>query len=404
MADLRTKESLSLKEKILIADKIADAINKEHGKKIIGRIGRKEDKDLLERLRIRFIPTPSQNFNAVTGGGFPRRRVTIMAGLPDSGKTGMALETIGYNQQKDPNFMACWLESENSLEESYMFDTLKIDPKRFTLIEQDRKGAGEKALDILEANIASGIYDMIVINSLKGLVPSEEFAKSLADGVMGTQSRMNSRMMRKYISPVAENDTALVIITHLSTEIGKLYGDPFVITGGYAIIYFSSLIVDLRKKVIGDGEIISKDDGIKVGVTVKRNHCVPNRSPYMKTDYYAVFGQGIERKLTVVENAIAQGILVQSGAYYKDVNEEGEIRIDSAGNKMQWQGKKAIKNYLEQNPDYFKRLITRTSGDFEQMSEEEITEAKEEEEAIKQLAKGSTEKKTAVKSGTKEHK
>lgn len=104
MASLDIKPEKVLAEKFKILDRVAEGFNKKAGKKIAGRIGK--DSELLERLTIQFIPTPSQNVNDALGGGFPRRRTTIIAGLPDSGKTSLALETIAMSMKEDPTFVA----------------------------------------------------------------------------------------------------------------------------------------------------------------------------------------------------------------------------------------------------------------------------------------------------------
>jgi len=158
MADLNVKQKMSLTEKFKILDKVSDSFNQKAGKKIAGRIGK--DEELLDRLTIKFIPTPSSNINAVMGGGFPRRRTTIIAGKPDSGKTSMALETIAKNMKKDPSFVAGWLESEESLEKNYLCETFGIDSNRFFYMEHEREGAGERALDQVESIMATGTYSL----------------------------------------------------------------------------------------------------------------------------------------------------------------------------------------------------------------------------------------------------
>lgn len=84
MASMEPKKEMSLQEKLALLDKIAENVNKKAGKKIVGRIGK--DPEIMEKLRIKFIPTPSLNVNEATGGGFPRRKMTLIAGLPDSGR------------------------------------------------------------------------------------------------------------------------------------------------------------------------------------------------------------------------------------------------------------------------------------------------------------------------------
>lgn len=86
--------------------------------------------------------------------------------------------------KKDPNFICLWLESENSLQKEYICDTFGIDPDRFFFIDHDREG-GEAAIDLLESILSTGVIDMAIVNSLKMLVPSEEFRKQLSEHVVG---------------------------------------------------------------------------------------------------------------------------------------------------------------------------------------------------------------------------
>ena len=135
MASIVPVEKKTLDEKLKILDKIASSTNKKYGKTIRGRIGK--DKKIMDKLAIKFIPTPSSSINRDTGGGIPRARFTIITGNPDSGKTSLLLNTISENMKKDPDFTAGWLESEASLERNYICETFKIDPERFFYIPLD---------------------------------------------------------------------------------------------------------------------------------------------------------------------------------------------------------------------------------------------------------------------------
>lgn len=153
MASLTPKKVVSLADKLATLDKIAGKINETAGKKIIGRIG--NDSEILEKLTIKFVPTPSIDLNDAVGGGFPKSRTSIVAGLSDSGKTGLLLETIGKNHAADPDFVAGWLESEKSISKK-MLDMYGIDPARFFYMEVDRKDGAEGALDKVEGTLGAG--------------------------------------------------------------------------------------------------------------------------------------------------------------------------------------------------------------------------------------------------------
>lgn len=166
----------SLAERLKSIDSLSKGINDKAGKAIAGRLGKNEE--LSEKLVAKFIPTPSLNVNEALGGGWPIGNFSIVCGVEDSGKTMLLLETIAKNQRENPDFVALWLESEASLKESSL-DMLGIDRERFILLEHDREGAGEEAINRIEAYLAAGVCDMVVINSLKCLVPSEEFKKDM---------------------------------------------------------------------------------------------------------------------------------------------------------------------------------------------------------------------------------
>lgn len=212
---------MNISEKIAKLDKLAEGLNKKGV--TIGRVGKNED--IKKKLEVEFIPTASLNVNAAMGGGFPKGRTTVVTGESDSGKTFICLETIGRAMQENPDFIAGWLESEKSLNIKDL-EIFGIDPDRFYYYEVERSGAAEKALDIAESVIGSGAVDMYVVNSLKCLTPSEELTKSFESMQVGLQARMNSKMMRKLTMPVSETNTALVLVQHLTTQIGgMIFGD-----------------------------------------------------------------------------------------------------------------------------------------------------------------------------------
>ena len=82
------------------------------------------------------------------------------------------METIAHNQKKDPEFMAGFFETEESYDPEYAAK-LGVDLDRMVYWDQREHGA-EKGLDILGALIASGQFNMIVVNSVAGLSPQRE--------------------------------------------------------------------------------------------------------------------------------------------------------------------------------------------------------------------------------------
>ncbi len=305
-------------------------------------------------------------------GGFPIGMWTILSGMFDSGKTGLALETIGKQMAADPSFMALWIESENSVNEETL-DLYHIDRQRTAIATMDAREGGEAVLDRAESLINTGSFDMIVINSLRALTPKAIINKPVSEDTMAIHARMNAKFFAKFTPLIAEMDMAGVIVQHLTTQIGTMSRDPLTLSGGQQIRYQNMLQLDLRKQSIGDGDPIGKEEGMKVMVYVRKNHISPSKFPYAKIVYYVIYGQGIETKLALLQRGLDLGVLTKSGAYIKFTDKEtGEI--------MSWQGKQAFRNALS-DPDLYKKIEDACGGLNEEITQEEVEELEQEKPA-----------------------
>ena len=57
------------------------------------------------------------------------------------------------------------------------------------------------------------------------LVPKNEMTKSMEKVSVAEQARFNARLMNRIVPMLAENNTALIIIQHLTTNIGQMFGN-----------------------------------------------------------------------------------------------------------------------------------------------------------------------------------
>lgn len=381
MANMVGNTQKTLAEKKAILDRAADSINEKAKKIVCGRIGRTPE--IKEKLTIKWIPTPSYKINKATGGGIPVGKFSIVTGEPDSGKTSILLETIAFNMKKNPDFMAAWLESENSLNIDYIVETFGIDPERFFFIEHEKEGAAETAIDILAAIAKSGTMDIIVINSLKCLVPKIELDNDMEDHTIALQARLNSKMVKKFTAIIQECDTAFVAVTHKTTDIGGNKYIPLTISGGRAIKYASLLTIDMNRLSVQKDDPIEKEDGMKIKVSVMKNHCCCSSYPYVSAEYYVRYGEGIMWDLELLESGIDKGILKSAGAWVSELDSEGNVALNPETQEpYKWNGKKAFMSYLRNNEDYKKHLEALIDGEFtvEALNEEAVNNIMKEEE------------------------
>lgn len=160
---------------------------------------------------------------------------------------------------------------------------------------------------------------------------------------------------------------------------------PLVLSGGKGIEHAAAVILDMRKRSMNDSDPFSREEAIKIGVTVRKNHVITNRFPYCKTEYYAKFGEGIDTFFEILDIAIENGILVKAGAYIRMPDENGEPVILDDGTKMQWQGNAKFRAYCNENPEFFKSIIDKIEGNsiIDYVSEDEASKyQKDEKETI----------------------
>lgn len=376
MAKDKTYKDMTLAERIKSIQSQLKVINEQAGVKegeepVAFFADSPEAKEVNE---VKFIPTACTELNeCISGkpgtGGYPIGSMTMVIGQADSGKTARILEDIGKAMQADPNFTALWIESEKSVNNDTL-DMLHIDRQRFVMLTMGPQDGGEVVLDRAEALLNTGAFNMFVINSIKALTPKSIINKPISEDTMAVHARMNSKFCAKFIPLFAAKKIAAVVVQHLSTVIGS-YGDPFAMTGGQQLKYLSILQLDFRKQSVGDGDPIKREEGMKISVTVKKNHVNTSSFPYGKVTYYVIYGQGTETKLALLQKGLDNGVLTRAGAYIRFVDKE-------TGEVLSWQGKQAFRNALS-DPELYKKIEDACGGLNEELTQEEIAELEKEE-------------------------
>ena len=194
---------------------------------------------------------------------------------------------------------------------------------------------------------------------------------------------MNAKLMRRWTPIVGDSNTAFVIVQHLASAIGG-YGESKVLAGGEAIRYWSALTVDLRKRSMKDTDPISREEGMKIGVSVKKNHCTPTKYPYVKFDYFVIYGQGVEEVAPAMSHGIEQGILEQHGAWLYWMKDD-EIY-------QKFRSRADFRNRMKNEPKLWNEFRALLNGEeIENMTEEEIAAAKASEEKDAEAVKNQEE-------------
>lgn len=139
--------------------------------------------------------------------------------------------------------------------------------------------------------------------------------------------------------------------------------DPYALGGGLYLKYLASLILDFRKQSVLDTDPISKEEGQKYMISVKKNHVCPKIYPYVKVPHYIIYGEGTEVIFTTLNKAVDQNILRKSGAWiYWDEKE------------LKWPSKTAFRLAMREDPDMLQEIRNLVNGNITELTEEEKAE------------------------------
>lgn len=271
--------------------------------------------------------------NCLGVGGYPKGRIIEIYGPESSGKTTLALTAVAEVQAKGG--YAAYIDAENSIDPDYA-KVLGVDIDNLILSQPD---TGEEALEIVERLAKSGVFSLIVVDSVAALVPQAELEGQMTDSSVGLQARMMSKAMRKITGVLNKNGCTVIFINQLREKVGVIYGNNETTTGGRALKFYSSVRIDIRRsEAIKDGINII---GNVVTIKVVKNKVSP---PFKSCKVDIIYGKGISKEGELLDLAIEKGIVKKSGSRY-----------EVYGQRM-GQGRETAKQFLRENNDIFKRL------------------------------------------------
>ena len=331
MADEKKQPSA---EKLKALQLAMDKIDKDFGKGAIMRLG----DDKVEDVQV--ISTGSVTLNLALGvGGYPRGRVIEIYGPESSGKTTLAIHAMAEVQKQGG--IAAIIDAEHAFDRFYA-EKLGVDTNNLLIAQPD---SGEQALEIADKLISSAAVDLIVVDSVAALTPKAEIDGDMGDNKVGLQARLMSQALRKLTATINKTQTTCIFINQLREKIGVMFGSPETTTGGNALKFYASVRLDIRRvSQIKEGDEII---GSQVRVKVVKNKVAP---PFKKAEFDLMFNEGISRSGESVDLGVAKGIVQKSGSWFS-----------YDGQKLA-QGRDAVKNRLQENPDLADEIEAKIMG------------------------------------------
>ena len=275
------------------------------------------------------IPFGIPALDKLTGGGIPKKRMTLMYGPTNVGKSYLASQVLA-NAQKMGG-VGAWIDTELSWDAEWV-SKCGVDVDNVLVAQPS---TGEDALETVRALMDAKV-DVIVLDSIAGLVPAAVMDEGFDYNPMAWQARFINTSLPRTLAHLKEG-SAFVAINQVRSSMGPVALDAM--PGGLAQTFFSPFLLQVKRsgwieenkeKVGFDMEVRLRKS--KVGGENWKSALVPFR----------VEG-GIDVTESFIREALDRGLITKGGPWY-------------TYNENKVMGMNGLKKHFVDNPEQLEEL------------------------------------------------
>lgn len=247
------------------------------------------------------VSTGIDVLDAMLGGGFPVGALSIIVGNPGSGKSMLAIQTMGAAQRQYKGCLTSFLDSEEATTSQRLanlgVNKPKINPHIDITVEKVFKHLEIMCL-FKEKKGMTDIPSVLCWDSIANTSSQREREVEDLNQAIGFKARLLSFLIPKYIAKAAKYNIAFLAVNQMREQLAMGQFAPakdlrFLSTGkslpgGQSLKYNAFCLLEMKAKGVLDPAKYGFD-GILVSVTSVKNKLMP---PNMTVELIGNFVQG----------------------------------------------------------------------------------------------------------------
>lgn len=275
--------------------------------------------------------------DVILSGGLPLGRIIEIVGQSSVCKTTLALHIAKsfIDDAKEVVYVDC----EATVDGERLTD-IGIDTKLFHLYRPDN---GEDALDFAIDALEAGAK-LAVIDSVPMLISKKVVSNEVGQLAIAPQARLLSAEQHRLIAACYRTGGSIIFINQMRQNVGG-YGNPNIPTGGKALEYMSSVILELNRV-----DIAKDGSGLTIAAKTRKNKTgVGNQV----TEFFVAFPNAIIDSYSSMKDALEKkGFLKRAGSYFCFTDDLKELM----GQDKNIQGGKGVVEFLKNNKNHYEYL------------------------------------------------
>ena len=214
-----------------------------------------------------FYPTGQPVVDRALGGGIQKGQLCCFRGAKSTGKSLVSL-TVARNVI-DAGGNVAYFDTENKISQKALvrmgLSEHLNDSFQFLTIDTQKD-----AIDIIMQMIDSGIFQLVVIDSINGLYTEEQEERDIHEEskVGGYQSKVLSEYLPMITQHAAANEVTIILVQQARDNLQSMYGSTETYSGGKAIEHFATTILRFGSNKKGNetenGEIVRQGITIRI--------------------------------------------------------------------------------------------------------------------------------------------